>query len=171
MQRNLDGDQTSMRRFARSATTIAVAVLLLGAAASPGAAATTTPKVAAPTTHRAVATAKPRAAAPVARKHAAGPRRSFDGLWSVSIFTRYGPCDASYRYPARIIGSRVLQADNDFSYQLNGVVARSGAISVTVTKGGQSATGYGRLYGARGAGVWSAAGGQCSGVWSAMRRI
>ena len=48
--------------------------------------------------------------------------RAYDGLWSVLIHTAYGPCDPSYRYPARIIGGRVLQAENDFSYQISGAV-------------------------------------------------
>jgi hypothetical protein len=94
----------------------------------------------------------------------------FDGLWSVSIYTQTGPCDASYRYPARIFRGQVLQADNDFSYQLAGAVNPNGAIVVTVSKGGQSATGYGRLNAFRGAGQWSAAGGACTGVWNAIRR-
>jgi hypothetical protein len=97
--------------------------------------------------------------------------RAFDGIWSVSIVTRAGPCDPNYRYPARIFGTRVLQADNDFSYQITGAVNGRGAIKVTVSKGGQSATGYGRLAGSRGGGSWSAAGGMCSGVWSASRRL
>jgi hypothetical protein len=91
-----------------------------------------------------------------APRHAA-VRAGFDGVWSVSIFTRSGPCDASYRYPARIYRGRVLQAENDLSYRLDGAVGRNGAISVTVSKGGQSATGFGRLRGWRGGGVWSAA--------------
>jgi hypothetical protein len=99
-----------------------------------------------------------------ARSHA------YDGLWSVSIRTQDGPCDPSYRYPARIVGGQVRQADNDFSYQISGVVVSSGAIAVTVSKAGQSATGYGRLRGSSGGGHWIAAGGQCSGLWSAMRR-
>ncbi len=95
---------------------------------------------------------------------------AFDGVWSVSIYTQYGPCDPSYRYPARIVSGRVLQGNNDFSYQLYGVVTGAGGISVTVSKGGQSATGYGRLNKSRGGGWWRAAGGQCSGNWIAMRR-
>jgi hypothetical protein len=95
---------------------------------------------------------------------------AYDGLWSVSIFTQFGPCDPSYRYPARIIRGRVQQVDNDFSYQLYGVVTGAGGISVTVSKAGQSATGYGRLNSSRGAGWWRAQGGQCSGTWTAMRR-
>jgi hypothetical protein len=96
--------------------------------------------------------------------------RAYDGLWSVSIHTAYGPCDATYRYPARIIGGRVVQADNDFSYQISGAVVASGAIGVTVYRMGQSATGYGRLRGSSGAGRWSAGGNMCYGTWSAIRR-
>jgi hypothetical protein len=99
-----------------------------------------------------------------ARSHA------FDGLWSVSILTQAGPCSASYRYPARIIGGQVMQTGNDFSYQISGAVVASGAILVTVSQGGQSATGYGRLRGASGGGRWTAAGNQCYGTWTALRR-
>ena len=99
-----------------------------------------------------------------------GRSGAYDGLWSVSIRTQAGPCDPSYRYPARIVGGRVLQADNDFSYQISGNVIASGGIAVTVSKGGQSATGYGRLRGSSGGGRWSAGGNTCYGTWSAMRR-
>ncbi|HXW42644.1 MAG TPA: hypothetical protein VEK75_15660 [Xanthobacteraceae bacterium] len=103
-----------------------------------------------------------------ARKHVRSG--AYDGLWSVSIRTKFGPCDASYRYPARIVRGQVMQADNDFSYQVSGSVAASGAIAVTVSKGLGSATGYGRLRGASGFGRWSTGGNQCYGTWSAMRR-
>jgi hypothetical protein len=113
------------------------------------------------------------AALPAAPSQAAQKRvahsRAYDGLWSVSIYTSYGPC-ATYRYPARIVGGRVLQAVNDFSYQISGAVAASGATAVTVASGGQYAVGYGRLRGASGAGRWSAGGNLCSGTWSAIRR-
>jgi hypothetical protein len=65
--------------------------------------------------------AAPAGAAPKQRTHYAASR-AYDGLWSVSIHTAYGPCDPSYRYPARIVGGRVQQADNDFSYQISGAV-------------------------------------------------
>jgi hypothetical protein len=94
----------------------------------------------------------------------------YDGLWSVSIRTEAGPCDPSYRYPARIVGGRVLQADNDFSYQISGNVIASGGIAVTVSKGGQAATGYGKLRGTSGGGRWSAGGNACYGTWTAMKR-
>jgi hypothetical protein len=99
-----------------------------------------------------------------------GRSGAYDGLWSVSIRTEAGPCDPSYRYPARIIGGQVRQADNDFSYQISGAVAASGGIAVTVSKGGQSATGYGKLHGTSGGGRWTAGGNACYGTWSAMRR-
>ena len=99
-----------------------------------------------------------------------GRSSAYDGLWSVSIRTEAGPCDPSYRYPARIIGGQIRQADNDFSYQISGAVVGSGGIAVTVSKGGQSATGYGKLRGSSGGGRWSANGNACYGTWSAMRR-
>lgn len=133
-----------MRKHRAILAAIAVAGLLMAVAATPSAA---------------------------AHKHArAAASSAFDGLWSVSIFTRAGPCDPSYRYPARIVHGRVMQAENDFSYQISGAVVASGGIAVTVSKGGQSATGYGRLRGLRGGGHWSAGGGQCYGTWSAVRR-
>ena len=132
-----------MRSPARRTSTFALAALLVLAAATPSSA------VHKKSVTRAVA---------------------FDGVWSVSILTQSGPCDPSYRYPARIWRGQVVQADNDFSYQLTGAVYNNGAISVTVSKGGQSATGVGRLSGKRGGGRWIAAGGQCAGVWVAMRR-
>ena len=105
-----------------------------------------------------------------AKKHIYARSRAYDGLWSVSIRTQAALCDASYRYPARIVGGQIRQADNDFRYQISGIVVSSGAIAVMVSQGGQSATGYGRLHGARGYGRWSAGGSACSGTWSAMRR-
>jgi hypothetical protein len=101
--------------------------------------------------------------------HAAGTR-AYDGLWSVSIFTKQGPC-STYRYPARIVGGQVQQAEPDFTYQISGGVSASGGIVVTVSSGGQSATGRGRLNRTRGVGTWAAASGQCRGTWNAERRI
>ncbi len=109
-------------------------------------------------------------ARPVHKRAVHMSSRAYDGLWSVSIRTAYGPCDPTYRYPARIVGGRVMQADNDFSYQISGAVAASGAIGVTVYRGGQSATGYGRLHDSSGYGRWTAGGNTCYGTWSAMRR-
>jgi hypothetical protein len=99
-----------------------------------------------------------------------GPAHVYDGLWSVSIRTQSGPCDPSYRYPARIIGGQIVPATNAFNYQISGSVVPNGAIAVTVSQGLQSATGYGRLRGGSGGGRWSAGGNTCTGIWTAMRR-
>ena len=64
--------------------------------------------------------AAPSQAAPKRAAHS----RAYDGLWSVSVYTSYGPC-ATYRYPARIVAGRVVQAVNDFSYQISGAVAEA----------------------------------------------
>lgn len=98
------------------------------------------------------------------------PTRIFDGIWSVSIVTYYGDCDRGYRYPLRIWNGQVVKADDDPNYQVAGAVARSGAIGVTVSGGGQTANGTGRLRGNTGAGIWHTSNGRCSGRWTAARR-
>lgn len=108
----------------------------------------------------------PSDAAPATRRGSA----NFDGLWSVAIVTLQGPCDRTYRYPARIEGNRVLQASADPSYRLYGAVSRSGAIRVIVVRGSQWADGRGRLTERGGGGNWTTSGSQCSGQWTATRR-
>jgi hypothetical protein len=98
------------------------------------------------------------------------PTRAFDGVWSVSIMTYYGDCDRSYRYPLRVWYGRVLKVDNDPNYNVAGAVARSGAIGVTVSGGGKTASGTGRLTRTTGAGIWHTSNGECSGRWTAERR-
>lgn len=105
-----------------------------------------------------------------AKRAAPSAAASFDGLWSVSIVTLRGDCDRAYRYPARIVGSRVMQADPDPSYQLYGAIGRSGAIRVIVVRGPQWADGRGRLTDGQGQGQWHTSTGQCSGSWTAIRR-
>ena len=76
----------------------------------------------------------------------------------------------SYRYPVRIVGGRVVQANADPSYRLYGAVSRSGAIRVIVVRCGQGADGRGRLTDGRGVGNWTTSTGQCAGQWTAVRR-
>ena len=104
-----------------------------------------------------------------ARRYPA-PSAAFDGLWSVSIMTQYGDCNRGYRYPLRIVDGYVTKADDDATYAIAGAVARSGAIGVTVSGGGQTATGIGRLTRTSGRGVWHTSNGECSGNWTAQRR-
>jgi hypothetical protein len=95
---------------------------------------------------------------------------AYDGLWSVSIVTMSGDCDRGYRYPLRIVGGHVVKADDDSAYAVAGAVGRGGAIGVTVSGGGQTATGRGRLWRNQGRGVWHTANNRCSGNWTAERR-
>ena len=90
----------------------------------------------------------------------------YDGTWSVAIYTLRGDC-GSVRVAARIVGSRVYSEDQ--SYQASGVVSANGAVRVSVTGAGRSASGWGRLSRNSGAGSWRSARGECSGSWSASR--
>jgi hypothetical protein len=114
------------------------------------------------------ATAAPSDAAPRIR-HSAPPISSFDGEWSVAIYTAYGDCN-SYRYPLRIQDGHVIKADQDPNYNVAGAVGRYGAIGVTVVGGGQTATGTGQLQRDSGSGIWHTTNGECSGRWTAERR-
>jgi hypothetical protein len=109
---------------------------------------------------------QPSDAAPV--RYAA--TRAFDGIWSVEIVTYSGDCNRGYRYALRIWSGRVIKADDDPNYDVAGVVTRAGAIGVTVSGGGQTASGTGRLRGNVGAGIWHTTNGECSGRWTAQRR-
>ncbi len=84
--------------------------------------------------------------------------------------TQNGDCNRGYRYPLRIVDGYVTKADIDPSYAIAGAVARNGAIGVTVSGGGQSAVGIGRLTRNVGQGVWRTSNGECSGNWTAQRR-
>jgi hypothetical protein len=92
---------------------------------------------------------------------------NFDGLWSVVIVTEQGTCDRAYRYPIRISRGTLLN-EGSSPVTINGRVAGTGTVRVTVSRGSQSATGSGRLNGSTGAGTWRAA--ECSGTWQAERR-
>ncbi len=94
---------------------------------------------------------------------------SFDGNWSVLIVTEKGTCDRAYRYPVRIQNGSVGYAGSA-SFTVSGKVGDKGAVTVTVARGSQSATGQGRLSSTDGGGRWTAASGECSGTWTAERR-
>ena len=110
------------------------------------------------------ASAVPAAPAPIAAGKA-----SFDGNWSVLIVTEKGTCDRAYRYPVRIANGAVGYA-GEASFNVTGQVGANGAVTVTVSRGSQSATGTGRMSSSDGTGRWATSGGECSGSWSAERR-
>jgi len=94
-------------------------------------------------------------------------KTSYDGNWSVVIVTEKGTCDRSYRYPVRITDGTVGYA-GEASFNVSGRVNPNGAVTVTVSRGKQAASGSGKLSGDYGTGSWS--GGECSGTWQAERR-
>ncbi len=132
-----------MNRFFRALFAAATAALLVAAATAPS------------------------DSAPRHRHEYRGRVSTFDGEWSVAIYTSFGSC-GSYRAAIRIVGGRVEGGNGDYS--VNGRVSPSGAVSVTVSGGQGSASGYGRLSRYSGGGRWRSSGGECSGSWSASRR-
>lgn len=109
-------------------------------------------------------TAVPAGSAPIAAGKA-----SFDGGWSVLIVTEKGTCDRAYRYPVKIQNGAVGYAGTA-SFNVTGKVGDNGAVTVTVSRGNQSATGTGRMSATDGGGTWSTGSGECSGTWTAERR-
>jgi hypothetical protein len=109
-------------------------------------------------------TAVPASPAPIS-----AARPTFDGSWSVLIVTEKGSCDRAYRYPVRISGGSVGYA-GEASFNVTGRVGANGAVTVTVSRGSQSASGSGMLSSSDGSGYWRTASGECSGTWTAERR-
>jgi hypothetical protein len=96
---------------------------------------------------------------------------AFDGNWSVLIQTRVGACEPSFRYGVRIENGEVLNAGGE-QVDLEGHVARNGAVRVSLAAGDQAAYGTGRLSQTSGGGTWRGNGsrGTCTGTWVAERR-
>jgi hypothetical protein len=92
---------------------------------------------------------------------------TYDGTWSVAIYTLRGDC-GSVRVAVRIVGGRVYSEDQ--SYRASGGVGANGVVRVGVSGFGRSASGSGRLSRNSGAGSWRSSRGECSGSWSASRR-
>ena len=101
----------------------------------------------------------------------ADARTRYDGNWSVLIITQSGACERAYRYGVEISDGSVFY-DGSGPVNLQGRVARNGAVQVTVSAGDQRAHGFGRLSGDRGGGSWRGQGstGACAGRWVAERR-
>jgi hypothetical protein len=91
----------------------------------------------------------------------------FNGSWSVAISTQSGACEPSYRFAVEIINGHVV-----YEGRPAGRVSPNGGVWVTVSQGGQQATGQGRLSRNYGTGAWRGYGsaGSCAGSWQAVRR-
>jgi hypothetical protein len=96
-------------------------------------------------------------------------KASYNGQWSVLIVTEKGTCDRAYRYPVKIENGSLGYAGSA-SFSVSGSVGDNGALVVTVSKGDKSAKGTGHISSTNGTGTWTAAGGECSGTWTAERR-
>jgi hypothetical protein len=96
---------------------------------------------------------------------------AFDGNWSVVIETQSGACDRAYRYGVQIQNGEIFNGGGE-PIALEGRVAPSGAVRVSVAAGGQEARGAGRLSRTSGSGNWRGQGarGACAGTWVAERR-
>jgi hypothetical protein len=88
----------------------------------------------------------------------------YDGLWSVTIVTKTGTCEASARYPLTVTDGKVSAAGADVS----GSVGREGNVRVSIS----GAHANGQLSGNSGSGKWNGASGgiPCSGRWEASRQ-
>ncbi len=76
---------------------------------------------------------------------AAIARMSFDGRWSVLIVTDAGTCDRAYRYALNIVNGRITY--DDPSFNISGHVDARGHVRVSVSAGGERASGTGELSG------------------------
>ena len=94
---------------------------------------------------------------------------AFDGSWSLVVETTRGSCPMAVRAGVRILDGRVLA--DDPSYGVNGWVSRNGAVRVTIFAAGQSGGARGHLSNETGRGVWRTSSGDCSGKWTAERRL
>ncbi len=101
---------------------------------------------------------------------AAVARTPFDGRWSVLIVTDAGTCDRAYRYALNIVNGRVTY--DDPSFDISGHVDARGRVRVSVSAGGERASGTGELSGDSGGGLWTghSSTSDCSGHWEAERR-
>ncbi len=99
---------------------------------------------------------------------AAEARTSYDGPWNLVFFTQRGSCDATYTFSVNVTDGNVTHPN---LVKFGGHVAKSGAVRASVTVVDKYASGSGQLSGDSGRGIWSghAAGGRCSGYWTAQR--
>jgi hypothetical protein len=99
---------------------------------------------------------------------AAQARSAFDGSWDLVFVTQRGGCDATYNFAVNITDGIVTHPN---LVKFRGHVARSGAVTASVTVPDKYASGSGRLSSNSGRGTWRGYSGsaRCSGYWTAQR--
>lgn len=92
----------------------------------------------------------------------------YDGSWGLTISTERGACDASYYFAVQI-NNGIVSHPNLVKFR--GRVSSGGAVRVSVSAGGRTAAGSGRLTQSAGHGRWTGRSGseRCSGSWTAQR--
>jgi hypothetical protein len=102
----------------------------------------------------------------IPRQAFAAPR--FDGTWNLTFVTQRGACDPTYNFTVDVLNGNVTHPN---IVTFRGHVAASGAVRASVRVGQRYASGFGRLLGVSGRGVWSGRSGEsrCRGVWTAQR--
>jgi hypothetical protein len=93
----------------------------------------------------------------------------FDGNWSLVVYTRSGPCDASYRFAGQIVNGAVVYGGG--GVQVYGRVRPTARHLCACRAVRPMPVGSGHLTATHGAGSWYgvASGGRCSGSWVATR--
>ncbi|MGY3129649.1 hypothetical protein ACVWZM_000331 [Bradyrhizobium sp. USDA 4501] len=104
----------------------------------------------------------------VAFASVAQARSAYDGSWELLFVTRRGACDPTYDLSVNITDGVVTHPN---LVKFKGRVARSGAVSASVSVPDKYASGSGRLSGDSGRGTWGGYSGRarCSGYWTAQR--
>ncbi len=95
-------------------------------------------------------------------------RSAYDGSWGLLFVTQRGACDPTYDFSVNITDGVVTHLN---LVKFKGRVARSGAVSASVSVPDKYASGSGRLSGNSGRGTWGGYSGRarCSGYWTAQR--
>jgi hypothetical protein len=98
---------------------------------------------------------------------AAAAGTPYDGSWSLNIVTERGACER-YTFPVRITNGEVTFPG---LVKASGRVTSKGAVRVTVSAMGKTASGSGKLSRTAGRGRWAGRSGEdrCSGTWTAER--
>jgi hypothetical protein len=93
----------------------------------------------------------------------ANAQTPYDGMWSVTIQTRAGSCEATVNYAVTVADGKISGPAN-----VSGTVSRTGNVRVSIG----AAYANGQLGGNAGSGRWNGASGgvPCSGRWEASKQ-
>jgi hypothetical protein len=95
-------------------------------------------------------------------------RSLYDGSWDLRFVTQQGACDPTNTFSVNINDGIITHPN---LVRFRGHVARSGAVSASVTVQDKYASGSGKLSSGSGRGTWRGYSGtaRCSGYWTAQR--